>query len=190
MNPAPYFCMTDNFEILKKFLQEELGYARNEYYRVAAIQRGKDGAETNRVIMNWYLETQDDMCRYEPEIRGVCDLFGCRGYLYLERARSYDSILQMASLLSRRLIDRNYSKPWRVFEKAFGQLPGQDIWIVDVDKPEQLEATIEAVGNSILLTVPTVTGYHVVTRKFDTRRLPDHGPEVKKHRPTLLYYGV
>ena len=86
-----------------------------------------------------------------------------------------------------------------VFDSVVGQLKTYEKrWIVDVDtKDEQEVNTIKFTinqlcrpfGDKIWETIPTKSGYHLITDRFDVMQFKTSYPDIdiQRKNPTLLY---
>jgi hypothetical protein len=89
-----------------------------------------------------------------------------------------------------------------LFDSVVGQIKTQEKrWIVDVDMKSE-EALLKIMklvnscrpeGNKIYATIPTKSGYHLITGRFDVMTfnkimsLQGDVPDIQKKNPTLLF---
>jgi hypothetical protein len=85
-----------------------------------------------------------------------------------------------------------------LFDSVVGQLKTlEKRWIVDIDTKDEeallkimkLVNTCRPEGNKIYATIPTKSGYHLITGRFDVMEFKKHYPDIdiQKKNPTLLY---
>ena len=86
-----------------------------------------------------------------------------------------------------------------LFDSVVGQLKTYEKrWIVDIDTPDfkvvcdisNFITSLNPVGSKSEAIIPTRSGYHLITKKFDLATFKQRLPEfdVQKKNPTLLYY--
>jgi hypothetical protein len=86
-----------------------------------------------------------------------------------------------------------------LFDSVVGQIKTTEKrWIVDVDTKdeEELLRVMKCVniarpeGDKIYATIPTKSGYHLITGRFDVLMFRNVFPdvEIQKKNPTFLYY--
>jgi hypothetical protein len=71
-------------------------------------------------------------------------------------------------------------------------------WIVDIDDKDEKELakTIAILdetrpeGNKVEAVIPTKSGYHLITKRFDVKSFSEKYPEIdiQRKNPTLLYF--
>jgi hypothetical protein len=85
-----------------------------------------------------------------------------------------------------------------VFDSVVGQIKTQEKrWIVDIDTKDEEEVTriarlvdqVRPEGSKIEAVLPTKSGYHLITKRFDVMEFKKHYPDIdiQKKNPTLLY---
>jgi hypothetical protein len=104
--------------------------------------------------------------------------------------------------MSRRLLEGDYKKPWKIFDSASTSVKSSvRLWVIDLDEPEHLKhvedirAAIEATEpcKPIFAQIPTRTGIHLITYPFDVLKFYETWPGIdikKTMSPTLLYCNI
>lgn len=196
--------LRDNFVIIDELLKR-IGYVPGEYFSVQIIRRGKDHPElpsANRTFCSYYIEEPGDLEKFREEIIQATELFGCRAYVYLCRRNYQKTMLATIQEMSRRLLEGDYKKPWKIFDSASTSVKSSvRLWVIDLDEPEHLEhvedirAAIEATEpcKPVFAQIPTRTGIHLITYPFDVLKFYETWPgiDIKKTvSPTLLYCNI
>ncbi len=196
--------LRDNFVIIDELLRR-IGYVPGEYFSVQIIRRGKDHPElssANRTFCSYYIEEPGDLEKFREEIIQATELFGCRAYVYLCRRNYQKTMLATIQEMSRRLLEGDYKKPWKIFDSASTSVKSSvRLWVIDLDEPEHLKhveeirAAIEATDpcKPIFAQIPTRTGIHLITYPFDVLKFYETWPgiDIKKTvSPTLLYCNI
>jgi hypothetical protein len=196
--------LRDNFMIIDELLKR-IGYVPGEYFSVQIIRRGKDHPElpsANRTFCSYYIEEPGDLEKFREEIIQATELFGCRAYVYLCRRNYQKTMLATIQEMSRRLLEGDYKKPWKIFDSASTSVKSSvRLWVIDLDEPEHLKhveeirAAIEATDpcKPIFAQIPTRTGIHLITYPFDVLKFYETWPgiDIKKTvSPTLLYCNI
>lgn len=195
----------DNFKLLEgNFLQ----FVDNEFYFLQILQRKKENPEimgNSKVIKTYYFNTLDKFKNAEFEIKTLCKVFNARAYIGVNR-RSYEKIAFASMIqLTNLICNKQFEDVKNVYNTACGNYITSDKhWIIDVDsfdliKLEKLKNYINKCRSgykyNIILTVPTINGYHLITRPFDSyldqlnKDLLNLNYDIHKNNPTLLYYS-
>lgn len=209
--------MVDNFENIKKYVSD-LGIPKEYdtrcdlYFDIQLIRRGKDHPNmpaANYTFKTYYVDCLDNFDKYKDEIIKCCDMFGLRAYVAVNVKSKYKASLKTIQKYAFNLTNGESRKPWRTFASVCGEQDGEEKrWIVDCDDCDNLEEYLsyvrEAIGrcdsrydNPIVITIPTRSGYHVITHPFNLKKFDEEcnkmgivKPEIKKNHITLLYENV
>lgn len=78
--------MTNNFELIKNFIQTQWEGKFNEntdaFYTVEIIGRKKDGATIESYkFKTYFIKNIEDLDKYENEIKTICDILKMRAYV-------------------------------------------------------------------------------------------------------------
>ena len=128
-------------------------------------------------------------------------MFKARAYIHVQKQNHKDVSLHMMVDLAQRIQNGNMYQQG-LFDSVVGQIKTQEKrWIVDVDMKSE-EALLKIMklvnscrpeGNKIYATIPTKSGYHLITGRFDVMEfnkimaLQGDVPDIQKKNPTLLY---
>lgn len=104
----------------------------------------------------------------------------------------------MMMLLAERIKNRQYNQN-NLFESVVGKVKRMESrWIVDIDDKDEKELakTIAILdetrpeGNKVEAVIPTKSGYHLITKRFDVKSFSEKYPgiDIQRKNPTLLYF--
>ena len=204
--------IVDNFEQIKGLINTT---DNNEFYMVQILYRGKDGASKffnleskrnkSRVIKTYFVSSADYLEKKKEEIIALCDIFNARAYFNLNK-KSWKQIgCKSISLLGQYGMKDEWSKIKSVIESACGETGACDnnkTWLVDVDTKNEQELQIikdiinyycEPNGDKILACIPTVHGFHLITKPFRVdvfKAKYKKQLDIHENNPTLLYYNA
>jgi hypothetical protein len=196
--------MIDNKEQIKGLLNfSEAG----DFYMLYVMKRKKDQPEGERdnhqsvrTIRSYCIKSAEQLDKRWEEIVMMCEMFKARAYIHVQKQNHRDVSLQMMVALAQRIQDGNLEQQ-SLFDSVVGQLKTYEKrWVVDVDTTDY-HAVMEVCkfiqslrgprpNDAIEAIIPTRSGYHLITRRFDviefTKKHPDI--DIQKKNPTLLYY--
>ena len=98
--------------------------------------------------------------------------------------------------LAQRMYGGDYKKIWKVWNTCAEEIKGEKPrWVVDVDiNIDEFELRkeinmLDPIGSKIVSTVPTKSGYHLITLPFNVQKFSEKFPDIDVHRnnPTILY---
>ena len=100
--------------------------------------------------------------------------------------------------LAQKIQDGNHNQKG-LFDSVVGQIKTQEKrWIVDIDTKDfktlvevgEFIDNLRPVGNKVITTIPTKSGYHLITERFDVKTFSEtySDIDIQKKNPTLLYY--
>jgi hypothetical protein len=128
-------------------------------------------------------------------------MFKARAYIHVQKQNHFDVSLNMMVNLAQRIQNGQHNQKG-LFDSVVGQIKTQEKrWIVDVDMKSE-EALLKIMklvnscrpeGNKIYAAIPTKSGYHLITGRFDVMEfnkimaLQGDVPDIQKKNPTLLY---
>jgi hypothetical protein len=194
--------MIDNIEHIKELLNFS---DEGDFYMLYVFKRKKDQPEGERdnhqsvrTIKTYCVESVEYLEKRYDEIKQLCEMFKARAYIHVQKQNHKDVSLNMMVALAQRIQDGNL-KQHHLFDSVVGQLKTREKrWIVDVDVKdavftERLSEFINAIrpeGPKIETKIPTKSGYHLITKRFDVMEFKEHYPDIdiQKKNPTLLYY--
>lgn len=212
--------MTDNFAIIKDFIQSQWGGQFNDFtdafYAVEIIGRRKDGATIEaRKFKTYFIKNIEDLDRYETEIKTICDTLQMRAYISVNNKSWRHVTLNTMAEYADRIAHDNYDKPQSVFESCVGKFVDRSaqLWVIDVDK-EDAEFHNMSVDNlaeyyakiiekecsprkPIVTVIPTKTGKHIICHPFNVVEFSNKACGaicidglIKKNNSTLLYENI
>jgi hypothetical protein len=195
--------MIDNISLINPLLDFS---NEGDFYMLYVMKRKKDQPEEERdnhqsvrTIKTYCVDSIEYLDKRYDEIKTLCEIFKARAYIHVQKQNHKDVSLEMMSLLANR-IKNGVNKQKGLFDTVVGQLKTNERrWIVDIDSKDEnhlleiMNYTNEycrPIGVKILKVIPTKSGYHLITEKFDTMEFSKRYPEVniQKKNPTLLYY--
>lgn len=188
--------MRNNYQILKDFLDFS---DPGKFYLALVVKRKKDNPEMDRseqIIKNYMIPSMDKLDRIMPEMETLCRTFNARVYLYINRRSFKNTQKAMLKTLCDQICADSVSNLNHLFDScAASSGCGDKFWIIDVDMPAmpevcssdsymRLESEIkmklfDSLNNTkpelpegesrVKLVVPSKSGFHMVTKPFDTR---------------------
>lgn len=210
--------MINNIDIIKPLLNfEQSGdfYMLYVFKRKKDQPEGeRDNHQSVRTIKTYCIESIDHLERRFDEIIQLCEMFKARAYIHVQKQNHFDVSLNMMVSLAQRIQNGQHNQKG-LFDSVVGQIKtNEKRWIIDVD--DMMEASpmmmsyIEyeckpitevkfdevgipighVVGPKIEAIIPTKSGHHLITKKFDVMKFKEKYPDldIQKKNPTLLYY--
>lgn len=197
----------DNFDLILDALEFN---SENEFYFMQIIQRKKDHKElgtklgpnnNNRTIKTYYIYNKEYLADRKEEIISLCKLFNARAYISLNRRNNYDIALEMLSNVALNIKNGHLKQLSNVYDTSCGQHHSESkkLWVIDIDEKDMTIVnkisnfinTLQPYDNKnkIKLTVPTKSGYHLITYAFNSKEFKDVYPEIDIHtnNPSILY---
>ena len=207
--------MIDNFEQIKNLLKFDNEY---QFYFLQIIQRKKDFKEddtitylgtnnNNRLIKAYYIFSLEQLEKYKSEILALCNLFKARAGISLNRRDARVISLEMMKLLADNIKNNHFNQLSKIYNTVCGQYHQEKdkTWILDIDYmtgyyiktiDEVIRQNlvkdlynIEPIGSKIITAIPSKSGYHLITRSFNSQKFSQMYPkiEIHKNNPTDLY---
>jgi hypothetical protein len=198
----------DNFEQISNLLNFSVP---DSFYFVQLIKRKKDNPDMKKgetVVDNFFFYRPEDIINIKHKIVDRCHLFNARAYINLNRldlrSVAEGCVVELGHLLKK----RDYRGVKDMYYSVCGQQNADSTkkWVVDVDMPEEKDALLQCIqecliypeksGYKIIDTIPTVSGYHIITNPFTHDefnkliKIRGLSPcDVHKNSPTLLYFN-
>lgn len=212
--------MTDNFTIIKDFIQSQWGGQFNDFtdafYAVEIVSRKKDGAAANiHKFKTYFIKNIEDLDKCEAEIKAICDAMKMRAYISVNSKSWRQVTLNTMAEYADRIAHSNFDKPQSVFESCTGKFVDRSLqlWIIDVDKEDadfhgmsidELVAYYTKIVEKecsprrpIVTVIPTKTGKHIICHPFNTVEFSNKAccatcteGLIKKNNFTLLYENI
>jgi hypothetical protein len=194
--------MINNLELIRPLLNFE---KKGDFYMLYVFKRKKDQPEGERdnhqsvrTIKTYCIESIDHLERRYDEIMQLCEMFKARAYIHVQKQNHFDVSLNMMVTLAQRIQDGNNNQKG-LFDSVVGQIKTQEKrWIIDVDDIKEASPLMMAYidhkckpyGPKIEAIIPTKSGHHLITKKFDVMKFKEKYPDldIQKKNPTLLYY--
>lgn len=193
--------MIDNIGLIKPLLKFS---SEDDFYFLQIMQRRKDNDQLSgqtRVVKNYYIRNLEYLDDRYSEIKGLCERFNARAGIRLNRRSYKHTALRTMVNLANIVADSTYEHANKVYDRACGKsaAPGPKSWILDVDEQrnlnlhdpmfELIEQQQPADIKKFVAAIPSRTGWHVITKPFDTREFVKQYPGVSIHKdnPTNLY---
>ena len=212
--------MTDNFRIIKEFIQSqfngEFDHNEDSFYIVEIIGRRKDGASIeSHKFKTYYIKKLEDLDKYENEIKLLCDILNMRAYISINHKSMKHVTLNVLAEYANRIAQDNFTKPYSVFDSCAAKYAerADQLWIIDVDKEECekfkcgrddlisyyryiIENECEP-RRKVVEIVPTKSGGHIITHPFNTVEFANKACRcktveglIKKNDLTLIYENI
>lgn len=194
--------MIDNLDKIKDLLNFE---NEGDFYMLYIFKRKKDQTtdksnhQSVRTIKTYTVGSIDYLEKRYDEIKQLSEMFKARAYIHIQKQNHKDVAMNMIKAIVDR-VESGQINQQHVFNSVVGQLKTYEKrWIVDVDTKDMVE--LGRIGyainnlctplgpNKIIMTIPTKSGYHLITKRFNTQEFAKHYPDidVQKKNPTLLY---
>jgi hypothetical protein len=194
--------MINNLDIIKPLLNftEE-----GDFYMLYILKRKKDqpkeerdNHQSSRTIKTYCIDSLDYLDSKYEEIIQLSELFKARAYIHIQKQNHKDVALDMMMLLAERIKNGQHNQK-NLFESVVGKVKRmENRWIVDIDDKDEKELakTIAILdetrpeGNKVEAVIPTKSGYHLITKRFDVKSFSEKYPEIdiQRKNPTLLYF--
>lgn len=191
--------MINNFDQLILFLEHNHHEMTSDnFYFGQIVKRNKDwGGPGSTIIKDLYFKSPDSIQKQKDEIIALCELHGARAYINL----NVKSFKRCYSFIQKRMADifdnEDYKSILSMLPSAAGTVSTRDnkfekLWVIDVDNDDSYpEVAVKQYlyENKInYFSIPTKNGLHLITEPFRLDMCP-FASKIRKHNPTLLYYG-
>ena len=193
--------MINNIELIKPLLTFD---KEGEFYMLYIFKRKKDQTtdkanhQSVRTIKTYCIESIEQLENRYDEIIQLCEMFKARAYIHIQKQNHKDVAMNMITEIVNRIQSGQINQK-NVFDSVVGQIKTQEKrWIVDIDSKENgIENLISneifmlrPEGPKVEAIIPTKSGYHLITKRFDVMEFKKKYPEIdiQKKNPTLLYY--
>jgi len=157
----------------------------------------KSNHQSVRTIKSYCINSIEYLEKRYDEIKQLCEMFKARAYIHVQKQNHADVALEMIPAIVKRIQSGQINQK-HVFDSVVGQLKTYEKrWIVDIDVKdigfvEEVAEFINSIrpeGPKIETAIPTKSGYHLITKRFDVMEFKKYYPEIdiQKKNPTLLY---
>jgi hypothetical protein len=192
--------MINNLELIKPLLNFE---NEGDFYMLYVFKRKKDQTtdkanhQSVRTIKTYCVNSIEYLDKRYDEIIQLCEMFKARAYIHIQKQNHKDVALEMIPQIVKRIQSGQINQQ-HVFDSVVGQLKTYEKrWIVDIDVRDrefvnevwEFINSIRPEGPKIEVAIPTKSGYHLITKRFDVMEFQKRYPEIdiQKKNPTLLY---
>lgn len=193
--------MINNLELIKQLLNFE---KKGDFYMLYVFKRKKDQTtdksnhQSVRTIKTYCVDSIEYLEKHYDEIKQLCEVFKARAYIHIQKQNHNDVALEMIPAIIKRIQSGQISQK-HVFDSVVGQLKTYEKrWVVDIDTKDMVEVgkigyvinkLCRPFGDKIISTIPTKSGYHLITKRFDVMEFKKYYPEIdlQKKNPTILY---
>lgn len=193
--------MIDNLELIKPLLNFE---KEGDFYMLYVFKRKKDQPEGERdnhqsvrTIKTYCISSIEYLENRYEEIKQLCEMFKARAYIHVQSQNHFDVGMEMIKTIIDR-VQSGQSNQQHVFDSVVGKIKTQEKrWIVDIDTKENgIENLISneihmlrPEGPKVEAIIPTKSGYHLITKRFDVMQFKKLYPEIdiQKKNPTILF---
>ena len=192
--------MIDNLELIKPLLNFD---NEGDFYVLYVFKRKKDqitdksNHQSVRTIKSYCVDSIEYLEKRYDEIQQLCEMFKARAYIHIQKQNHKDVALEMIPQIVKRIQSGQINQK-HVFDSVVGQLKTYEKrWIVDIDVQGQgfvgqvweFINSIRPEGPKIEVAIPTKSGCHLITKRFDVVEFQKRYPEIdiQKKNPTLLY---
>jgi hypothetical protein len=125
-------------------------------------------------------------------------MFKARAYIHIQKQNHKDVAMNMITEIVTRIQSGQINQQ-HVFDSVVGQIKtNEKRWIVDLDNVDLYACkprmdfidSLRPEGSKIEAIIPTKSGYHLITKRFDVIEFKKQFPniDIQKKNPTLLYY--
>jgi hypothetical protein len=196
--------MINNLELIKPLLNFE---NEGDFYMLYIFKRKKDQTtdkanhQSVRTIKTYCIESIEQLENRYEEIMQLCEMFKARAYIHIQKQNHKDVSLNMMVELAKKIQNGQHNQK-NLFDSVVGQLKTlEKRWIVDIDMKDEevvhriakLVDMVRPEGPKIEAVIPTKSGYHLITSRFDVMQFNKHlslqgdVPDIQKKNPTLLF---
>jgi hypothetical protein len=192
--------MINNLELIKPLLNFD---NEGDFYMIYVFKRKKDQTtdkanhQSVRTIKSYCVDSIEYLEKRYDEIQQLCEMFKARAYIHIQKQNHKDVALEMIPQIVKRIQSGQINQK-HVFDSVVGQLKTYEKrWIVDIDVRDrefvgevwEFINSIRPEGPKIEVVIPTKSGYHLITKRFDVIEFQKKYPEIdiQKKNPTLLY---
>jgi hypothetical protein len=194
--------MIDNLPLIKPLLNFE---NEGDFYMLYVFKRKKDQPEgekdnhqSARTICSYCIRSIEQLEKRYKEIKLLCETFKARAYIHVQKQNHKDVSLNMMVELAQRIQSGQHEQQ-NLFDSVVGKLKTYEKrWIVDIDTKDEEAVTkiarlvdnLPIDGPKIEAVIPTKSGYHLITKRFDVMKFQIYYPDIdiQKKNPTLLYF--
>jgi hypothetical protein len=193
--------MINNIDLIKPLLTFD---KEGDFYMLYIFKRKKDQTtdranhQSVRTIKTYCIESVEHLEKRYDEVIQLCEMFKARAYIHIQKQNHKDVAMNMITEIVTRIQSGQINQQ-HVFDSVVGQLKTYEKrWIVDIDDVKLYDLkpimdfvdTLRPEGPKVDAIIPTKSGYHLITKRFDVMEFKKKYSEIdiQKKNPTLLYY--
>lgn len=202
----------NNIDLIKPLLNFS---EKEDFYMLYVFKRKKDQPQEERdnhqsvrTIKTYCIESIDHLERRYDEIIGLCEMFGARAYIHIQKQNHSEVSLNMLADLAIRIKNGSHNQKG-LFESVVGQIKtNEKRWIIDIDnvsidgfshdkyyiemRDYINELQVEAGKEQGMTFIKTRSGFHIITQPFNVMKFKKRyaNVDIQKKNPTLLYYPM
>ena len=197
----------DNFNIVAPWFDNLSD--QGDFFFVQVIQRNKECNVNSKgnTIKDYHFFDKETFLSKKEEITTLCKAFNARAYFWIN-PRNCKQVQYEVIREALEAIECNSKKLFKCVSKAIGKRRNTNykpLWILDFDtkntelitKYLDIAMGCKHAGSGLVFNlVPTVNGFHAITKGFDlsqfNQKLNETGLEsidIHKDNPTVLYYA-
>ena len=194
----------NNFQLIEEYMDSH-PCKEGEFHFLQIIQRNKENpnlGSNNHVIREYMVENSEYLEKHKKEIIALCELFNARAYIHISKKTYKDVGFQVLNTLAEYLSQENYHGIKHLYSTSVGRCKSSDkTFLVDLDTKDFIfkdccildinqKCQPLEIKSKVILEVPTLHGYHLITTPFDLGAFSKLHPniDIHKNNPTLLYY--
>ena len=192
--------MIDNFDKILPLLNFD---SEDDFYYLQLLQRKKEVdtlSSNSNVVKNYYIGNMEYLERKRLEIIKLCDQFGARAMLRLNRRSWRQCALHALEKIAGQCASEDWMSVRKFYERVCGRYNAEPkttrSWILDVDDRSRSTNEImlvaekcKPVGPKFIQMLESKNGYHLITKPFDIQEFNKTCGDVSIHKdnPTNLY---
>jgi len=179
----------------------------------------KANHQSVRTIKTYCVESIEYLEKRYEEIMQLCEMFKARAYIHVQKQNHHDVSLEMMVALAEKIRNGQHKQQNLFDSVVGQLKTLEKRWIVDIDTKDddELLKIMNVINNEcrpfltrseihthlsdgtvnvthdyvpkVIKVIPTKSGYHLITERFDVMEFKKQYPEVdiQKKNPTLLY---
>lgn len=195
--------VVNNLEKIQQYLKFENS---DQFYFIQIVKRRKENEnldKNHRIVKTFHINSKEQLLSKFTEIQSLCKFHNARAYIDLNRKSFEKTAYILLQKVADCLVNKTYQSIKSGFDSACGlhTIEKDKLWLLDIDlkNPDILENIIEQVEKYdsdyeeiVLGTLETLNGYHVITRKFNSKQAEPYQCmqrfDIHKQCNVLLYY--
>ncbi len=179
----------------------------------------KANHQSVRTIKTYCVESIEYLEKRYEEIMQLCEMFKARAYIHVQKQNHHDVSLNMMVALAEKIRNGQHKQQHLFDSVVGQLKTLEKRWIIDIDTKDdgELLKVMNVINNEcrpfltrseihthladgtvnvtydyvpkVIKVIPTKSGYHLITERFDVIEFKKHFPEIdiQKKNPTLLY---